>query len=285
MIIAAHHGYESKVAIQRLEVIGNEPLPITEPTNAVHTVNIAGNLQWNHVSFSYDTADLNTSVYKDLSFTIPAGTSVAIVGASGSGKTTLFNILERFYDYQGSITIGGEELKEIAVQDWRKELGVLTQDTYIFHASLEDNIRIANPHVSDQELYKAIIWANLDVVVSKLEEGLQTVVGNGGVGLSGGERQRVALARLYLRQSPILLLDEPLEGLDQVTRNAIHKKLMTFIKGKTTLYITHHLEGIDQMDRIIFMDKGGIIEIGTYDELIKKKGQFWEYCSLSMARI
>ena len=122
-------------------------------------------------------------------------------------------------------------------------------------------------------------------VVDKLSDGIHTIVGSGGHGLSGGERQRVALARLFLRNPQIILLDEPLEGLDQVTRKALHRDLMHYVEGKTCLYITHQLEGLEQMDRILFMDKGEIVEDGTYEELIASGGHFYEYCYLSMASI
>ena len=125
----------------------------------------------------------------------------------------------------------------------------------------------------------------MQTVVDKLSDGIHTIVGSGGHGLSGGERQRVALARLFLRNPQIVLLDEPLEGLDQVTRKALHRDLMHYVEGKTCLYITHQLEGLEQMDRILFMDKGEIVEDGTYEELIALRGHFYEYCYLSMASI
>ena len=207
------------------------------------------------------------------------------MGASGSGKTTLFNMLERLYDYNGSIHVGDVELKDISIDTWRNALGTITQDTYIFHASFGDNIRLARPEATADELEEAINRASLRTVVDKLSNGIHTIVGSGGHGLSGGERQRVALARLFLRNPQIVLLDEPLEGLDQVTRKALHRDLMHYVEGKTCLYITHQLEGLEQMDRILFMDKGEIVEDGTYEELIAMRGRFYEYCYLSMASI
>ena len=217
--------------------------------------------------------------------TIQKGAKVAIVGASGSGKTTLFSILKRLYDYSGTIKIGSIDLKDISLESWRLLLGTITQHTYIFHASLEDNIRLANPDASNAELQGIIDAAGLTGVVHKLPQGLATIVGNGGVGLSGGERQRVALARLFLKNPSLVLLDEPLEGLDQVLRKQLHNQIMAFCKNKTLLYITHHLEGLESMDRIIFMDNGTIVEDGTFTELINKRGAFYEYCRLSMAGI
>ena len=281
MIAAVHHGAESKVATSRLIALADEPIPVVEP-NAPKPFNANREITFTDVSFGYDA---HRRIYEHLRLDIKQGQSIAIVGASGSGKTTLFNMLERLYDYGGSIHVGDVELKDISIDTWRNTLGTITQDTYIFHASFEDNIRLARPDASEADLEYAIDCASLRSVVERLPDGIHTIVGSGGHGLSGGERQRVALARLFLRNPQIVLLDEPLEGLDQVTRKALHRDLMEYVKDKTCLYITHQLEGLEQMDRILFMDKGQIIEDGTYEELIALRGHFYEYCYLSMASI
>lgn len=281
MIAAVHHGAESKVATSRLMALANEPMPVVDP-KAPKPFNANRDITFTDVSFGYNQ---DRCIYEHLRLGIKQGQSVAIVGASGSGKTTLFNMLERLYDYGGSIHVGDVELKDISIDTWRNALGTITQDTYIFHASFEDNIRLARPDASATDLERAIDRASLRSVVDSLPVGLNTIVGSGGHGLSGGERQRVALARLFLRNPQIVLLDEPLEGLDQVTRKALHRDLMEYVKDKTCLYITHQLEGLEQMDRILFMDKGKIVEDGTYEELITLRGHFYEYCYLSMASI
>lgn len=281
MIAAVHHGAESKVATSRLIALANEPLPVVEPLEP-KPFNPNRDITFTNVSFGYDDAH---TIYENLRLDIKQGQSIAIVGASGSGKTTLFNMLERLYDYNGSIHVGDVELKDISMDTWRNALGTITQDTYIFHASFGDNIRLARPEATADELEQAIHRTSLQNVVDKLSDGIHTIVGSGGHGLSGGERQRVALARLFLRNPQIVLLDEPLEGLDQVTRKALHRDLMHYVEGKTCLYITHQLEGLEQMDRILFMDKGEIVEDGTYEELIALRGHFYEYCYLSMASI
>ena len=281
MIAAVHHGAESKVATSRLIALANEPLPVVEPLEP-KPFNPNRDITFTNVSFGYDNEH---TIYENLRLDIKQGQSIAIVGASGSGKTTLFNMLERLYDYKGSIHVGDVELKDVCIDTWRNALGTITQDTYIFHASFGDNIRLARPEATAEELEQAIHRASLQTVVDKLSDGIHTIVGSGGHGLSGGERQRVALARLFLRNPQIVLLDEPLEGLDQVTRKALHRDLMHYVEGKTCLYITHQLEGLEQMDRILFMDKGEIVEDGTYEELIALRGHFYEYCYLSMASI
>ena len=281
MIAAVHHGAESKVATSRLIALAHEPIPVVEP-NAPKPFNANREITFTDVSFGYDP---HRRIYEHLKLDIKQGQSIAIVGASGSGKTTLFNMLERLYDYSGSIYVGDVELKDISIDTWRNALGTITQDTYIFHASFEDNIRLARPDASATDLEYAIDRASLRSVVERLPDGIHTIVGSGGHGLSGGERQRVALARLFLRKPQVVLLDEPLEGLDQVTRKALHRDLMEYVQDKTCLYITHQLEGLEHMDRILFMDKGQIIEDGTYEELIALRGHFYEYCYLSMASI
>lgn len=281
MIAAVHHGAESKVATSRLMALANEPMSVVEPT-LPKPFNANREITFSDVSFGYDA---HRRIYEHLRLDIKQGQSIAIVGASGSGKTTLFNMLERLYDYSGSIHVGDVELKDISIDTWRNALGTITQDTYIFHASFEDNIRLARPDASAADLEYAIDRASLRSVVERLPDGIHTIVGSGGHGLSGGERQRVALARLFLRKPQVVLLDEPLEGLDQVTRKALHRDLMEYVQDKTCLFITHQLEGLEHMDRILFMDKGQIIEDGTYEELIALRGHFYEYCYLSMASI
>ena len=280
MIVSVHHGYESLVAIRRLLQIKHAPLPIKD-TGCVD-LDSMDTISLKHVNFGYDHSSL---IYKDLTLDIPKGQAVAIVGASGSGKTTLFSLLERLYDYSGYISVGHNELKSVTIDSWRNLMGSITQDTYIFHATLEDNIRLAKPHASADEVQRAVEQAVLSDVVTRLPKGLRTIVGSGGVGLSGGERQRVALARLFLRNPELILLDEPLEGLDQVTRRKLHNDILAFTKEKTVLYITHQLEGLELMDRILFMEKGRIVEDGTFSELIAKKGRFYAYCRLTMASV
>ena len=280
MIVSVHHGYESLVAVRRLLQIKHAPLPIKD-TGCVD-LDSMDTISLKHVNFGYDHSSL---IYKDLTLDIPKGQAVAIVGASGSGKTTLFSLLERLYDYSGHISVGHNDLKTVTIDSWRNLMGSITQDTYIFHATLEDNIRLAKPHASADEVQRAVEQAVLSDVVTRLPKGLRTIVGSGGVGLSGGERQRVALARLFLRNPELILLDEPLEGLDQVTRRKLHNDILAFTKGKTVLYITHQLEGLEFMDRILFMEKGLIVEDGTFSELIAKKGRFYAYCRLTMASV
>lgn len=284
MTVAFTHGHESQLAVQRLGVLARQALAVEEPDEGVGELVTglkAPSINFTRMSFAY----ADTPVYKDFSLQIRGGEKVALVGASGCGKSTLLAILNRLYDYEGSIRLNEQELRHFTSDQVRQCFSTLQQDTYIFHASLEENIRLACPGVSRQTLDEAIAFAQLEGLVKQLPQGLHTMVGHGGFGLSGGERQRVALARLYLQNRPIVLLDEPLEGLDHLTRSAVYSRLLQLMEGKTSLYITHHLEGLAHMDRIVFLEQGQIIEEGTFEELLAKRGRFWRYCQLSMARV
>lgn len=235
-------------------------------------------ISFKEVSFSYG----KTPVFDAFSFTIPQGEKLAIVGPSGSGKTSLFMMLERFYPYSGAITLGGRELRQFSLESLRKELSLVEQEAYLFHATLEDNLRIAKPKATAEELKSVLEKVHLTAYVDTLPMGLKTMVGSGGNALSGGQRQRVGLARAFLKDSPILLLDEPLEGLDRYTRQQLWPAILELMKVKTSIYITHQLDGLEEMDRILFLEKGQIKEVGSYEELMSKKGAFYQYVQLSM---
>ncbi len=274
------HWKESKQAMDRIIALSNEkPLvPFVKGEYAALQENETP-LKFTCMGFSYG----RNTLYRDFSLTVHRGEKIAIVGPSGSGKTTLFSIIEQFYPYKGSIQLYGRELKEWNVRDSRGEISILSQAPYIFHASLEENIRMAKPTSSKEEFDRAIHDAALEEVVASI--GLEAMVGSTGTRLSGGERQRLALTRLFLNNHDIWLLDEPLEGLDQITRDKVQHNLFRRMKEKTVLYITHQLQGLEEMDRILFLEKGKIIEEGSYTELLARKGAFYEYVQLSMAKI
>ncbi|SUP42663.1 thiol reductant ABC exporter subunit CydD [Veillonella criceti] len=292
LTIAWYHGRESLAAMKRLvQLAEQKPAVVESVTNtqdnnqkiddtSVSAVGPVG-IRLDDVSFAYDRA----YVYQHMSLQIKAGEKVAIVGPSGSGKTTLLTMLERFYDYEGHIYLNDYELRQLPIAKAREYYGALTQDTYLFHATVEDNIRLAKPTATAEELTAALQFAALTDWVKTLPQGIKTIIGSGGAGVSGGQRQRLALARLWLRNSPVLLLDEPLEGLDQVVRQELQTSLYSLMQGKTVLYITHHLAGLEQMDRILFLEAGQIIEDGSYDELMAKQGAFYAYRKLSMETV
>ncbi|MDY3973424.1 thiol reductant ABC exporter subunit CydD [uncultured Veillonella sp.] len=280
LAVAWYHGRESKAAIGRLVALAQEKPAVVDEAQPSGIAPSAVGLEFKDVHFAYPEG--RQRVYSDLSLQIKPMEKVALVGPSGSGKTTLLTLLERFYSYDGQIFLGNQELRSIPISEARSYYGSLTQDSYLFHATIEDNIRLAKPQATEQELEEALRFAAIFDWVKSLPNGLKTIIGSGGMGVSGGQKQRIALARLWLRNSPVLLLDEPLEGLDQVVRQEIQESLLKLMAQKTVVCVTHHLGGLEKMDRILFMDQGRIIEDGSYEELMAKGGAFYAYRKLSM---
>lgn len=280
LAVAWYHGRESKAAIGRLVSLAEEQPAVVDVAAPTGIAPSAVGITFEHVNFTYPGG--HQLVYDNVSLQIKPKEKVALVGPSGSGKTTLLTLLERFYSYEGNIFLADQELRTIPISEARSYYGSLTQDSYLFHASLEDNIRLAKPRATEEELEAALRFAAIYDWAMSLPNGLKTIIGSGGMGVSGGQKQRIALARLWLRNSPVLLLDEPLEGLDQVVRQEIQQSLLTMMQDKTVICVTHHLGGLEKMDRILFMDQGRIIEDGSYDELMAKRGAFYAYRKLSM---
>jgi thiol reductant ABC exporter CydC subunit len=216
-------------------------------------------------------------VLAGLSFTLPAGSRTAIVGASGAGKSTLAGLLLRFWDHEGgSIRLGGREIGDYRPAAVQAVIGVVEQQTHLFNATIADNIRLAKPAASEAEVAAAARAAGLGPVVDAWPLGLATPVGDDGHGLSGGERQRVAIARVLLKNAPILILDEPAANLDPLTEQAVLATLLADTSGRTTILITHRLAGLAAMDDIIVLAEGRVAERGRFDELLARRGLFYE---------
>ena len=296
MTEASLHGYESALAMDRLEALdgqGNQQIQsvdrvsnyssrgLEEYVDNDSSHDVSPMIRVQSLSFAYDVLP----IYDGLDLSIQKGEKVAIVGPSGSGKSTLFALLQGWYTFSGTISIEGSDTRMLSEDQLQSYMAYATQDIYVFHATIGDNIRLAKPSATEEDLWQALEAVQLADWVRTLPKGLRTMVGQGGMGLSGGQRQRLGMARLYLRDAEILLLDEPLEGLDQVTRHLVQDQLHTLFQGKTVLYITHHIEQLHEMDRILFLEQGRIIERGTYESLLALQGRFYEYHRLSMERI
>ncbi|WP_238529083.1 amino acid ABC transporter ATP-binding/permease protein [Acidithiobacillus thiooxidans] len=211
---------------------------------------------------------------------IVAGSKVAILGATGAGKSSIANMLLRFYDYQsGSAQFGGHELKNFPADDLREYFAVVSQRSYLFHTTIRDNLLVAKGDAEEDELWAALAAAQLDDFVRSQPDGLDTIVGEGGVKLSGGQGRRVAIARAILKNAPWLVLDEPTEGLDPLTEMEFLRDLQPLMQGRTVLYITHRLLGLEQMDRVFIMDEGRVVESGTYAELLNQGGQLSHFAT------
>ena len=185
------------------------------------------------------------------------------------------SLLLRFAPYEGSITLGGRELADYAADDVRRQFAVVSQDTHIFNASLGDNIRLARPEATEEDVVNAARRAALDEFIRTLPDGYSTAAGLNGKALSGGQRQRLAIARAFLKDAPVLILDEPTAGLDAVTAEAIMDTVHNGSGGRSVIHITHRLAGLESMDQIIVLDKGRIAEVGTLQELLAARGLFY----------
>ena len=236
-----------------------------------------GKIEFKNVNFGYRS---KTGVFKEFNLTIQSGERIGLVGVSGSGKTSLINLLQRFYDVNdGQILIDGQDIRFVTQDSLHSAISFVPQDTSLFHRSLYENIAYGNPRAGKNQIMRASRLAYAHEFISKTEKGYQTLVGDRGVKLSGGQRQRIAIARAILKRAPILILDEATSALDSESEIHIQKSLKTLMKGKTVIAIAHRLSTLREMDRIIVMQRGKIIEEGKPAELLKKKGKYahlWE---------
>jgi len=229
-----------------------------------------GRVTFENVSFAYDGKHM---VLEDINLDVKPGETIAVLGGTGSGKSTLINLIPRFYDVtSGRILIDGVDVRDVTLESLRRQIGVVTQETFLFSASLRDNIAYGKPWASDEEIRRAAKAAHIDDFIDSLPRGYNTVIGERGVGLSGGQKQRVAIARALLMDARILLLDESTSSVDVETEMRIQKAFSSLLKDRTAFIIAQRLSTVRNADRIIVLDKGRIVEQGTHEELLKRNG-------------
>jgi len=235
-------------------------------------------VRFEHVHFAYDP---NRQILRDVSFAIPAGKTVAVVGPSGSGKSTLARLLYRFYDVQeGRITIAGRDLREVTQASVRQSIGIVPQDTVLFNDTVEYNIAYGRPGATRAEVEEAARAARIHAFIESTPRGYQTMVGERGLKLSGGEKQRVAIARTLLKNPPILIFDEATSALDSANEKAIQAELKSAARNKTTLLIAHRLSTVVDAHEILVMEAGRIIERGTHQALLARGGRYADMWAL-----
>jgi ATP-binding cassette subfamily B protein len=268
-------------------------VPMIRDAEDAETVKGPASVDFDHVSFSYPTADQvslaslesiasldqrpSGVVLHDVTFSVAAGLTVALVGRSGGGKTTITHLIARLYDAtSGTVSVAGTDVKKLKQDSLRATVGYVTQDAHMFHDTIRDNLRYARPDATDAELWEALDAAQLNALVESLPDGLDTVVGERGYRLSGGERQRLAIARLLLKAPPIVVLDEATAHLDSESEVAVQQALDLAMEGRTSVVIAHRLSTIRNADLIIVVDQGRVVQRGRHDELLREGGLYAE---------
>lgn len=262
-----------------LEVVETEP-DIVDAADAKPLKNVKGNVCYEDVSFHY--SDDDTLVLSHVSFEIPAGKSIALVGPSGSGKTTICSLLPRFYDVtEGRVTIDGNDVRKLTLESLRSQIGLVSQDVYLFGGSIKDNIAYGKPDATMDEIVDAAKKANIHDFIMELPDKYDTFVGERGTRLSGGQKQRISIARVFLKNPPVLILDEATSALDNESERFIQKSLEELAKDRTTITIAHRLSTIRNADEILVVADCGIAERGTHEELLELDGIYARYYDMS----
>ncbi|MDP1990436.1 MAG: ABC transporter ATP-binding protein, partial [Syntrophales bacterium] len=271
---------KSSAALERIEEIARlnpQDIGAVELPGAVEAPLFRGNIEWRDVTFGYRP---DQAVLQNFSLAVSSGRKVAFVGESGSGKSTVLQLLMRLYDPQhGTISIDGVDIRSLKLPSLRNQMAVVLQDSYIFNMSIEENIAIGKPGATQQEIEEAAKAAEADDFIRMLPQGYETTLGEGGAGLSGGQKRRLAIARAFLRNAPIILLDEPTVGLDAASEQKVAQAVQRLSQGKTTLIVTHQLATVADADLIVVLSAGRIVESGSHGKLLEIGGLYkrlWE---------
>ncbi|MBE5891118.1 MAG: ABC transporter ATP-binding protein [Lachnospiraceae bacterium] len=265
-------------AAERVFDILDTEAEIVDKPDAFELPEVTGSVEFSHVGFTYDEGtEAETKVLEDVSFTVKPGETIALVGPTGAGKTTIVNLISRFYDIQkGSISIDGYDLTDVTINSLRRQMGVMTQDNFIFHGTVRENIMYGKMDATEEEMIAAAKAVNAHDFIMKLEKGYDTPLKERGAGLSIGQRQLIAFARTMISMPKVLILDEATSSIDTHTEMLVQQGIQTLLKGRTSFVIAHRLSTIKNADRIFVINDGGIKESGTHEQLMNKKGAYYD---------
>ena len=268
-------------AAERVFEIMDTKAQITDEDGVIQMPPVKGQVSFRHVGFSYDE---DTKVLDDVSFDIKPGETIALVGPTGAGKTTIVNLISRFYDVQeGTVCVDGYDVKKVSIESLRRQMGIMTQDNFLFSGTIKDNIRYGKLDATDDEILAAAKAVHAHEFITKLEKGYDTELSERGGGLSNGQRQLLAFARTMVSDPAILILDEATSSIDTNTELLVQEGIEALLEGRTSFVIAHRLSTIQKADRIFVIDDGGIVEEGTVHELIAKKGAYYRLHMAQMA--
>jgi ATP-binding cassette subfamily C protein CydD len=268
-----HAGMEGSAAADRIFEILSTPVPVRQGPDAHEPVTDGATIEFSGIGFTYPGSD--RAVLSDISLTLPAGSRTALVGRSGAGKSTLVNLLMRFVDPEpGTIRANGVEITDLPVKSWRENLALVPQRPHLFYGSVLENVRLARPEASREEVERAAELAGAAEFIRRLPDGYRTEIGERGTRLSGGEAQRIAIARAFLKDAPVLVMDEPTSNLDPESERLIRAALERLARGRTVLVIAHRLNTVYEADRIAVLEDGRLVETGTHQELIQRGGLY-----------
>jgi subfamily B ATP-binding cassette protein MsbA len=266
------------VGLEAIQEVMNEREQIADRPDAVEALHLAGRIEFDHVNFGYSPDRL---AVRDVDLVIQPGQVAAFVGPTGAGKTTMINLIPRFYDVlSGHIRIDGEDVRDFQIESLRRNISVVLQETILFRAPIWQNIAYGKVEATREEIVRAAKLANAHEFIMKLPEGYETMVGERGATLSGGQRQRIAIARAIIRDAPILIMDEPTTGLDAASEQLVLDALKNLMAGRTCIINAHRLATIREADVIFVMKDGQIVEQGTHDSLLDRKGLYAMLCEI-----
>ena len=266
--------------LERIFETLDEPVTVDDAEDAIEMPDIKGQVVFENVTFGYEEGQ---TVLDNVSFTVNPGESVALVGPTGAGKSTIVNLISRFYNINsGRVLIDGVDISKVTLKSLRSQMGIMLQDSFIFSGTIEDNIRYGKLSATDEEIIRASKTVCADNFISRMSDGYKTEVKERGSLLSQGQKQLISFARTLLSNPAILVLDEATSSIDVQTERDLQKGLDAMLEGRTSFIIAHRLSTIKNCDKIMYVDKGGIMECGTHDELMEKKGYYYNLYTAQM---